>query len=138
MVVWFLNFFYGLCMNTQNTQHLVTRYPGLYRNGMYFECGDGWFDLIDSLSHQIEKLLVGYGSVENEETMYAIQVKEKFGTLRFYMSAYTDQMEDLMDQIEDLIEDAQSLSAKTCEVCGQPGSLNGGPWYRCVCDVHNT
>ena len=131
MVVWFLNFFYGLCMNSQNTQHLVTRYPGLYRNRMYFECGDGWFDLIDYLSHQIEKLLVGYGSVENEETMHATQVKEKFGTLRFYMSAYTD-------QIEDLIEDAQSLSGKTCEVCGKPGSLNGGPWYRCVCDVHNT
>lgn len=59
----------------------------------------------------------------------ASQVKEKYGTLRFYMSSANDKMYDM-------IEDAESKSAVTCEECGQPGELRGGGWLRTLCDVH--
>ena len=59
----------------------------------------------------------------------AVQVKEKYGTLRFYMHYSTEEMEDL-------IHEAEKQSAKTCETCGQPGVLRGPGWYFTACETH--
>lgn len=48
----------------------------------------------------------------------ASQVKEKFGTLRFYMTSQTPEMDKI-------IEKACRKSAKTCEECGKPGKVVG-------------
>lgn len=57
------------------------------------------------------------------------QVKEKYGTLRFYYSggdAY----------IDGLVAMAESMSEVTCEECGNPGRVRRGGWLRCLCDTH--
>lgn len=56
----------------------------------------------------------------------AAQVKEKFGTLRFYMTHQTEEMSDI-------IRTAEMKSAKTCEECGKPGKLKGHGWYSLRC-----
>jgi len=57
----------------------------------------------------------------------ASQVKEKYGSLRFYMTTSTDKMETL-------INDAETLSYKTCESCGEPGSgCHRGSWIKTLC-----
>lgn len=56
----------------------------------------------------------------------ASQVKEKFGTLRFYMTGSTDEMEAI-------ITEAERRSAVTCEECGKPGKLVGGGWVYTRC-----
>jgi hypothetical protein len=43
-------------------------------------------------------------------------VKEKFGTLRFYMSSH-------LDEFEEHIREAEHLSSVTCESCGEAGTL---------------
>jgi hypothetical protein len=54
------------------------------------------------------------------------QVKEKFGTLRFYCN-----MNDVIDKHVRL---AERLSAHTCEVCGKIGELNiNCGWYSTLC-----
>ena len=54
------------------------------------------------------------------------QVKEKFGTLRFYCSTN--------DRISQYVRFAETLSALTCEECGKPGRLGQrGGWYRTTC-----
>lgn len=58
----------------------------------------------------------------------AIQVKEKFGGLRFYMAHGND-------EIYNLIEEAESLSYKTCEGCGAPGKARPGSWVKVLCGV---
>lgn len=57
----------------------------------------------------------------------ASQVKEKFGTLRFYLTSGTDEMYDL-------IHEAEAKSATTCEDCGTPGKRRGGGWILTLCD----
>lgn len=58
----------------------------------------------------------------------AVQVKEKFGSLRFY----TDTSDDY---VEGLISMADSMSARTCEICGKPGHvLNHGGWLSARCE----
>jgi hypothetical protein len=42
-------------------------------------CGDGWFHIIEDLCKHLEKLETKY-----DITIIAEQVKEKYGTLRFY------------------------------------------------------
>lgn len=56
----------------------------------------------------------------------ASQVKEKFGSLRFYMTASTDEMEDI-------IREAEHKSRVTCEGCGKRGKIVGGGWLYCRC-----
>lgn len=89
--------------------------------------GDGWFELLRGLSQQLDKL-IQCEPEESREHYRAMQVKEKFGGLRFYMVSSTDAMEDL-------IEEAESQSYKTCEECGQPGKLRKGGWYVTLCDT---
>lgn len=98
--------------------------PLLYKNGIVFECGIGWYDVIHDLSLKIEKILN-----ENPEyfEMCAVQVREKYGTLRFYMGCETD-------EISELISDAEALSSQTCECCGDVGKMRGTYWSEVRCD----
>jgi hypothetical protein len=57
------------------------------------------------------------------------QVKEKFGTLRFY---YTGGDE----YISGLVAMAESMSGVTCEECGNPGKRVGGGWVTTLCKEH--
>lgn len=57
------------------------------------------------------------------------QVKEKFGTLRFYVSPSDDITSALVGMAED-------LSTITCEVCGNRGTLRHGRWLRVLCNQH--
>jgi len=54
------------------------------------------------------------------------QVKEKFGTLRFY---YTGGDE----YIRGMVTMAESMSGTTCESCGNPGERTGGGWIKTTC-----
>ena len=86
-----------------------------------FECGDGWFGLLWNLSNQIRTL-------DPDGHVMAAQVKEKFGTLRFYIDAGSD-------EIYEAIHHAMRKSSKICESCGNPGTYNkdGGYWISVRC-----
>ncbi len=54
------------------------------------------------------------------------QVKEKFGTLRYYCPG--------TDRIHNFIRLAETLSGMTCEICGKPGRLGSvSGWYSTRC-----
>ena len=58
------------------------------------------------------------------------QVKEKFGGLRFYIHGGDD-------VIHGMISMAESMSYRTCEVCGTPGNPNkDGGWITTLCETH--
>jgi len=126
------------------------------------ECGDGWYNIIDTLcglltndyrgaksryEHLVE---VGVGNVlygtktvtqeaiteaqqklifETAKVPVAVQVKEKFGGLRFYVQAATDKHYDY-------ISFAESMSYRTCEMCGAPGKTYTDGWHTTLCDIH--
>jgi len=88
---------------------------------------DGWFDLLWECSEKIEAEILKMP--EDQRGSYrASQVKEKFGTLRFYMTSETDAMEEA-------IRVAEEKSAVTCEVCGGPGNRDrDAGWIKTLCD----
>ena len=59
----------------------------------------------------------------------ASQVKEKFGGLRFYVQAATDNHYQY-------ISFAESMSYRTCESCGNPGKTYTDGWHTTLCDIH--
>lgn len=117
-------------------QDFINRFPLCFkRKGCCMEFGlqhgEGWNPIIENLLTKIEARLVDAGELGiNSEHGFAIdQVKEKFGTLRFYVTGADD-------GIFDWIDEAEALSARTCEVCGKTGSLqigNGRYWVRTLC-----
>lgn len=117
-------------MNKENTDKLVKDFPMLY-SGVHkdprdscmafgFECGDGWFELLYNLSGQI---------VMSDPSVVASQVKEKFGTLRFYINEGSE-------EVFDIISCAEEHSGLTCDTCGGAGELGGSGWMSTKCEEH--
>lgn len=85
----------------------------------FFQVSLGWNLIIKNLIQDLIKL--GW----NKEV---IQVKEKFGGLRFYINEGTDVMHERIGQ-------AELESMKTCEITGRLGKLRTDiGWYRTLCD----
>ena len=58
-----------------------------------------------------------------------VQVKEKFGTLRFYVIGATDAQYNY-------ISFAEAMSGRICETCGKPGKRLGRGWIYTSCEEH--
>jgi hypothetical protein len=112
---------------------IVADHPLLYKHIKHFECRDGWLDIIERLSDKLEREIkefyIKYEIDKDYQPIYASQIKEKYGSLRFYMSCGTDEMFNLID-------DAESESASACELCGKPGHARSGSWYQTLCNDH--
>jgi len=116
-------------MREELDKKLVETYPNLYKQ-RYLPMqqtamcwgfpGDGWYDIINELSAKIEPL----GAV-------AVQVKEKFGGLRFYIEGID---KSVAEEVYAAISEAEAKSYKTCESCGEPGTQKGGGWVVTMCD----
>ena len=111
-----------------------------------FECGDGWFNILDQLMGNIQHHIdwkekqrnwaIDFNSKAAKEEMRVVpesipqvtldQVKEKFGTLRFY---YTGG-DDIIDR---MVRMAESMSGVTCEECSAPAQTHGPGWIRTIC-----
>ena len=61
----------------------------------------------------------------------ASQVKEKFGSLRFYYDGGDE-------HISGIVRMAEAMSGSTCEDCGNVGQRISGGWIRVLCNTCNT
>ncbi|NBO99466.1 MAG: hypothetical protein EBU90_04965 [Proteobacteria bacterium] len=129
-------------MTEDEDKVLCEKYPKIFknRNGSIqetcmawgFECGSGWFDIIDILCHEIQNHVDWKSKDLPEEEkeffqVVATQVKEKFGTLRFYYGGGDD-------VVEGMVSMAESMSHRICEECGCPGDPRKGSWIKTLCD----
>jgi hypothetical protein len=92
------------------------------------ECGPGWYALVASLARTLERQIV-HLPARRQRGVFATQVKEKFGHLRFYMSTSNDAMDAAIHR-------ARERSLRVCEDCGRPGRLHRGKWLVTRCDDH--
>jgi len=76
------------------------------------ECRIGWKKIVQRLCGDLEAMIAALPEAERKEYR-ATQVKQKFGTLRFYMSRYTDAMTKRIEQ-------AENETMTVCELCGGP------------------
>lgn len=148
-------------MKPELDKALCEKYPEIFANRHAdmratamcwgFECGDGWFNIIDRLCHLIQHhinnredqlKIVDNWKAEGKELLpwmrelaeipqvVAVQVKEKFGGLRFYVNGSEE-------YIDGAIAMAEEMSYVTCEICGKPGHLSGNSWRVTRCSEHH-
>lgn len=113
-------------MNQENTKRLNDAFPKIFPQSFYFECGDGWFDLIYKTCKDIEAECVKL-KVPDTAWPQASQIKEKYGTLRFYVTG-------AHSNVYDIIEAAEAASETLCEDCGAAGKERAGGWIHTTCD----
>ncbi|SHI52140.1 hypothetical protein [Pollutimonas bauzanensis] len=89
----------------------------------------GWTDLLDTLLSRIETILDDIPDASFE----ILQVKEKFGTLRFYYQI--DNASDTATAaIRQAVEATAAASSFCCERCGASGQLDSkNGWMRVRC-----
>ncbi len=85
------------------------------------ETGDGWHWLLVATAEWMSE-----GGLPDHYKM--VQVKEKFGGLRFYHEGTS--------RTRRIARAAEQLSFGVCEICGAPGRLRKGGWARTLCDDH--
>ena len=97
-------------------EEIMKKYPKLFSNLSYVECADGWADLIDKVSRRIH--LINNSYENKEDGVFAAQIKEKFGGLRYYVD-----INGLLDhdraQVETFISEAEKMSYSICTGCGK-------------------
>lgn len=76
------------------------------------QCGDGWNGIIQPLQHEV---LRRGGTI--------VQIKEKFGGLRFQYRLPKTMSEKKRDAFRRRVEQAEAASLSVCETCGAPGEL---------------
>ena len=93
-----------------------------------FDCGDGWFNILDQLMGNIQHHIDWKNKKEEVVAQVTLdQVKEKFGTLRFYYTGGDD-------IIDGMVRMAESMSGVTCEECSAPAKTHGPGWIRTICE----
>lgn len=101
---------------------LCERYPKLFADrhnpdscmSRGFECGGGWFNLIDRLCYRIQFEV----DLDYRRQPTVAQVKEKLGGLRIYW-------QEADEVVRGMTHYAGDLSLVICEVCGAPGEVVG-------------
>ena len=125
-------------MRKELEQRLVERWPTWFNTGGDIRCtamprgfthDDGWFDIVWRLCEDLEPLVAEFEEAGGPK-FEVLQVKEKFGGLRFYVNHKSD-------AIRQRIDAAIQESFHTCEVCGQSGRLREDRWIKALCDEHD-
>jgi len=127
-------------MKQEYDTYLCTTYPKMFVNRYKpmtettmcwgFDCGDGWYNIINQLCANIQHHIDWKNRKEEIVPQVTVdQVKEKFGSLRFYFTGGDDYIRGMATM-------AESMSGVTCEECGNPGSTLGRGWLTTLCEKH--
>lgn len=105
-------------------------YPQWFTSCFDYSPPHGWAQIVSDLCASIAATLAN----EAHASIHVLQVKEKFGGLRFYFSSENMSV-DTEDRIYRLITAAEGDSVKTCQDCAQSGKLRDDlGWIRTLCD----
>lgn len=130
--------------DTSAYEELFVKYPQLFRRRTLSEqetcmcwgigCGIGWYEILDDLCAKLHKLFTDL-KLEGEDYPAVEQVKEKFGTLRFYMENMKKLSKEDKEKVYAFITEAEHRTETTCERCGRPGEVAPGGWISVLCGV---
>ena len=118
-------------MKEELENKLYKAYPKIFpQKGMGIACGSGWYALLDALCVSIQGYTDGRKNIGKEVAQVeAVQVKEKFGGLRFYYHG-GDKC------IEGMVWLAEAMAPRICEWCGTTVGVktSGKRWLRSLCE----
>ena len=110
-------------MNRKLEKKLITAYPGIFEElarpssggSWSIGCGDGWFDLLDTLCLNIQNYF-GY-TMDDELELVVTDIHREDGGMRFCVEGGDNYIMGLIDM-------AETMSARMCEECGERGEMD--------------
>ena len=114
-------------------EFLIRTYPTIYQSleqcfpgGERFECGDGWYSIVEERSEGLEAI----ARVRGVNRLNVVQVKEKSAAVRVYFDRPASEMAIAF------VDAAIERSRVTCELCGASGELRRyrEGWLRTLCE----
>lgn len=143
-------------MNQDLVDKLYADHPLMFNEYSSVECMDGWYILIDEICHyftskvamyrrmiasnlasgasETSTIVQHYNSLLEQEIANVptvLQIKEKFGRIRFYVTQTTDEQDNALTAFE-------LMSGRICEICGTMDDVrlyNTG-WWKTLCPTH--
>ena len=105
-------------------KELIKKYPKIFKDyegnpyRVNWDCPEGWLWILDDLCGCIQDYIdhtrifkSGEKEAKHPDQIECVQVKEKYGEMRFYASGY-------YEITEGMIKYAEYLSRGTCQSCG--------------------
>lgn len=136
-------------------ERLMEAHPALFNGELpqvFSHLPAGWYRIVDQLCDALEDEL----GPQAWRQFQPRQIKEKFGTLRFYYRFVSDDDPDDNDveqapaevprapsdacreRVRALVSRANASSQETCQRCGEPGSpCNVDGYLSTLCDLHH-
>lgn len=119
-------------------EELIERYPFLTPRNVWTDkiiedadwtllddMPDGWRKAFgEQMCEEIREVLIKYDYLDKYRI---VQIKEKFGSLRWYDNGAPKEVFDIIDKYE-------AISERTCIICGQPATLISKGWIYPFCD----
>lgn len=122
---------------------LVEKYPKILRDyggdvkqtcmAWGIDCQNGWYELLDKSMEKLQYFCNLCSKEGREVQVIANQIKEKLGTLRFYVSVEgaNDTETAILD---DIVSETERQSAHICEITGERAVLcHKGGWLKTLC-----
>ena len=106
-------------MKIELQRYLKKKFPELYPADLSFDCNDGWFRTLLWLSRYLQMYITQQNEMAKSNPQYylpvkqivAKQIKQKFGTLRFYSDGGNQHTQTVIDYV-------QFISGYICEQTG--------------------
>jgi len=84
----------------------------------WIEIDEGWYQLVVDCDKELTAIDPLYG---------ILQIKEKFGGLRYYMTPSNDTTPEQRDAMHAIVNQYEQISQTVCEATGKPGVLMVSP-----------
>lgn len=116
-------------------EQICSRFPSLFSgNDIGTQVGVGWWNPLEEGFERLAEVLSSYPP---EVRFSVLQIKEKFGQLRFYYTLSEAAPDDLRQVVCSIVCEIERKADTMCEVCGEPGHRDGRTWIRTMCDKHH-
>lgn len=106
--------------NQKRIEQLKMEFQDILTDCYDFSIMDGWAEIVYDLLREVR---------DHYPDVKVLQIKEKFGGLRFYVDDYND------EKLNTIIHHTENKSNSICEFTGKQGelkSVNG--WLKTACD----
>ena len=97
--------------------------------GKYVSVGSGWEQIVIDCDAELAEIDPNYK---------IMQIKEKFGDLRFYFEPSDHSNDDLRQRMSSVVAKYEKIASQTCEDTGLPGvkMKSPGGWFKTLNPEH--
>ncbi len=113
--------------NQESTEDKKVRYRWDYKDGNFFECGEGWMPIIAAFAEILDHFLSEYEIADADDkpdtekpTVYISGAMSHHHRLCIIVDRSSEYDDAMLSKIVALKEFAAVMSSQICEVCGAP------------------